>query len=110
MNIDITEIIIALIGVFLTIITSVVVPVIVPWLKTKLSTNQIGIVQQLATIAVYAAQQIYNSDEAQQKKEYAIAYVKESLAKYNMTFSEYEISTYIEGALKNIKVDEGAEW
>ncbi|MGN0180968.1 MAG: phage holin [Candidatus Ornithomonoglobus sp.] len=110
MNIDITEIIIALIGVLVTIITSVIVPVVVPWLKTKLSTNQIEIVKQLASVAVYAAQQIYTSDEAQKKKEYAIAYVKEELAKYNITFSEDTISTYIEGVLKNIKVDEGAEW
>ncbi|MGN1202812.1 MAG: phage holin, LLH family, partial [Eubacterium sp.] len=93
MNIDITEIIIALIGVLLTIITSVIVPVVVPWLKTKLSTNQIEIIKQLASVAVYAAQQIYTSDEAQQKKEYAITYVEEELAKYNITFSEEAIST-----------------
>lgn len=106
MSINITNIVIALIGVLSAVVTSIVIP----WLKSKLNANQIDIIQQLSTVAVYAAQQIYNSDEAQKKKEYAVTYVKNELAKYDITFSEDTISTYIEGALKDIKVDEGAEW
>lgn len=106
MSIDITNIVIALIGVLSAVVTAV----LVPWLKTKLDNNRIGIVQNLASIAVYAAQQLYSSCEAQEKKEYAVNYVSEALKKYNITLSVEEISTYIEGILKNIKVDEGSEW
>ncbi len=106
MNFDITSIIIAVIGVLSAVVTAV----LVPWLKSKLNANQIGIIRQLATVAVYAAQQLYTAEETQKKKEYAIAYVKNELEKYNITFSEDAISTYIEGALKDIKVSDGEQW
>lgn len=106
MNFDITSIIIALIGVLSAFVTAV----LVPWLKSKLNANQIDIIRQLATVAVYAAQQLYTSEEAQKKKEYAIEYVKSELEKYNITFSEDAVSTYIEGALKDIKVSDGEQW
>ena len=101
---DITNIIIAFIGILLTVITSV----FIPWLKAKLTTNQINIIRQLASIAVYAAQQTCCTNE--EKKEYALSYVKNELAKYHITFSDETVSTYIEGILKNIKLDEGNNW
>lgn len=106
MSIDITNIIIALIGVLSAVITTVVVPLI----KTKLNAKEIAIIEQLASIAVYAAQQIYQSSETQEKKDYAISYMKNELAKYNITISEDAISTYIEGVLKSTKINKGSEW
>lgn len=106
MSIDITNIIITLIGLLLTVITAVVVP----WLRTKFTANQIDIIRQLATVAVYAAQQLYTSEQAQEKKDYAIEYIKAELEKYKIVFSEEAISAYIEGTLKNIKGTEGERW
>lgn len=106
MNIDITNLVIAVIGVLLTVVTAVVVPLI----KTKLNANQIAIVERLASIAVYAAQQLFNVEDSQQKKEYAVMCVKDELSKYGISFSEEDIEVYIESALKSIKVSQGNKW
>lgn len=50
-----------------------------------------------------AAQQLFDSEQADEKKEYALQQVSEGLKKYHISLSSEQISTYIEGVLKNIK-------
>lgn len=103
MTIDITEIVIALIGLLSVIITSV----IVPWIKSKTTVNQQEFIRTMVTVAVYAAQQLFNTDD--EKKAYALKEVADALAAHNIKLSTSEISTYIEGVLKNIKTELGEE-
>lgn len=106
MSIDMTQVFLALIGLMGIIITSVVVP----WIKSKTTAEQQDIIRTLATAAVYAAQQLfYNNDE---KKAYALHQVSEGLKKYHINLTSDEISTYIEGALKDIKtsLEDGTSW
>lgn len=106
MNIDITEIVIALIGLASLIITSVVVP----WVKSKTNAEQQSTIRTVVTIAVYAAQQLFSKEEVDNKKAYALKQIETMLATYNITLSTDEISTYIEGILKDIKTENGSEW
>ena len=74
MNIDITQIVVAVIGLLSVIITSVVVPL----LKKKLGAEKTSEIQKWAEIAVHAAEQIFNgTGKGQEKKEYVVNFLRE---------------------------------
>lgn len=97
-TIDMTQIFLGVISLIIVIITSVVVP----WIKSKTTVTQQDTIRTLATVAVYAAQQLFTDND--EKKAYALQQVSEGLKKYHINLSSDEISTYIEGALKDIKM------
>lgn len=99
MNIDITQIVIAIIGLMSAVITSVVVPLV----KAKTTANQQVIIASLAHTAVLAAQQLYGSEDGQTKKEYAAEYVTGLMKKYGITLGSDEVSAAVEAALKELK-------
>ena len=80
MQIDITQIVIALIGLLSTILTGFAVP----WLKSKIdinngkvSENQAYMIKLVINTAVKAAEQLYNSDAGKEKKAYVVDLLKE---------------------------------
>ena len=80
MQIDITQIVIALIGLLSTILTGFAVP----WLKSKIdinngkvTENQAYMIKLVINTAVKAAEQLYNSDAGKEKKAYVIDLLKE---------------------------------
>ena len=80
MKIDITQIAVALIALLSAIITGFVVP----WLKSKininidkLTENQQYILKLVVNTAVKAAEQMFNSEEGQKKKEYVVSLLRE---------------------------------
>ena len=99
MSIDITQIVMAVIGLVSAVITSVIVPLV----KAKTSAHQQVIIESLSRTAVLAAQQIYGAEEGQKKKEYASEYVSRFMKKHGITLSSEEVSAAIEAALKEIK-------
>lgn len=108
MNIDMTQVFVSLISVITLILTGIVVP----WIKTKTTAQQQDNIKTWAKIAVYAAQQLFSDINYDEKKEYAVQYVSDMLKKYHINLTEDEISTYIESALKEIKlsVDNKSNW
>ena len=75
MNIDITKIVVALIGLLSAAITGF----LIPWIRSKTSINNsqieentMWILQTVVTVAVQAAEQMYNSDQGKEKKAYVI--------------------------------------
>ena len=79
MQIDITQIILAII----TLIGAIVTRFLIPLLKAKLNVengklteNQVYLLNLAITTAVTAAEQLYNSDEGQKKKAYVISLLK----------------------------------
>ena len=106
MTYDLTQVFIAFMGVILAILTSVVFP----WIKSKTTSSQQDTIRKLATMAVYAAQQVLGDNTA--KRAYAFTFMSEMLEKYSIELSADEISTYIEGVLKDIKTNlsDGADW
>ena len=74
MNIDITQIVVAIIGLLSVIVTSVVVPL----LKKKLGAEKVSEIQKWVEIAVHAAEQIFNeTGMGKQKKEYVVEFLRE---------------------------------
>ena len=105
MSIDITQIVIALIGLMSAVITSVIIPLV----KAKTSAHQQSIISSLSHTAVLAAQQLYAADEGDKKKEYAQNYVTTLLKKHGVTISAEEVGAAIEAALKEVKAAIPAE-
>lgn len=92
MVIDITQIIIALIGVLTTILTTVVIP----YFKAKTTAEQRDNIYFWAKIAVEAAEKIFkDSGMGVQKK----AYVKQFLADHGITLDESQLDVVIESAV-----------
>lgn len=106
MIIDITEIVVAVIGVLSAVLTAVVVP----YIKSKTTINQQVNIEAFARAAVLAAQQIYGTEENQKKKEYAVQYMTEQLKKRGINLDIDTISTVIEATLKAIKLDVNGQW
>lgn len=94
--IDITEIVLALIGLLTTIITVVVVP----YVKSKSNENKFKTNVMWVTIAVEAAEQIYReSGMGQVKKQYVIDFLKSK----GITVDDEAIDVMIESAVLQLK-------
>ena len=74
MNIDITQIVVAVIGLLSVIVTSVVVPL----LKKKLGAEKVSEIQKWVEIAVHAAEQIFTeTGKGKEKKQYVLDFLRE---------------------------------
>ena len=106
MTIEITQIVVAVIGLLSAVLTAFVVP----WIKSKTSISQQAILETIARTAVCAAQQIFGAADGQQKKEYAVQRVEEALKAYGIKIDADRISEAIEAALKAVKLESDGEW
>ena len=91
--IDITQIIEAIIGLVIAIISAIIFPKIQLWVNNSLSKKQIEIVKVIVSSCVQAAEQIYAQSEkaGSSKKRYVMEYVKTKLAEIGLTIDEKEI-------------------
>ena len=98
MVIDITQIVIALIGVLTTILTTVVIP----YFKAKTTAEQRDNVYFWAKIAVEAAEKIYkDAGMGAAKKEY----VKQFLADHGIILDEAQVDVVIESAVLQMQIE-----
>lgn len=84
MNIDLTPIFQALIGLLAAIITLKVVP----WIKARTTAQQQALLAAAVRVSVYAAEQLYGAGNGKEK----LIYVKGALARkgYNIDIDEIE--------------------
>ena len=106
MNLDLTQIVVALIGLLGIIITSVVVPMV----KANTSVKTQTIITNIIKTAVYAAQQIYTPEQWREKKEFAMDQVLKGLEQYGIALDTESVSDAIEAALKEIKTEIDGSW
>ena len=108
MEVDITKIVIALIGLLSTIISTF----IVPWINTKLKNEKVKTAIQIAGQVVKAAQELQITGELEKiglsKAEYAWNEAKEALAKKNIKISDEELTAYIKSAVTELRTQ--VEW
>ena len=74
MTIDLTQIILGVI----TLIFALLTRCAIPYAKEKLNTNQMELLRIAVKTFVYAADQIYSSDQGQEKKQYVIKLLREN--------------------------------
>jgi len=104
MPIDITEIVVALIGVLTTILTVV----IIPWIRTKTGEKRWEQLMLVTYTAVHAAEQMANAGLLQNglsKLDYATARIIETLEKLKITFDQATIRAAIEAIVLDLKKD-----
>lgn len=89
--INLTPLVNAIIALLAALVTSRVIP----WLNAKLDAEKQASLRKWAGIAVSAAEQLFNSDEASAKK----VYVKEFLADHGFSLDESETDAVIEAAV-----------
>lgn len=98
MTIDITAIINAVIAVISAVITAV----LVPWIKSKTTSQQRESLIAWAKIGVAAAEQIYQGEKRGAEKK---QYVLDFLAQNGITFNEESVNAAIEAAVKQLNSD-----
>lgn len=102
MDIDITQIIVALIGLLSVIITSVVVPLI----RSKLTNSQWESIKNYALAGVQAAEIIFNAqDKGEEKLEWVSKYIEEQCKAHGIEIDMDTVRVAIENAWKQLGLD-----
>lgn len=100
MQIDLTQIILAII----TLIGGLIARYVIPWLKDKLDDRKIEMLIMMINTGVYAAEQLYNSDQGQEKKQYVIDLLKNEGYILDADNISMEINALIESAVKELRI------
>lgn len=69
------------------------------WVNANKNDKNLGFVISVATMAVQAAEQVYGSEAGQDKKQFALDYVKAELTRRNIQVDVDAISAAIESAV-----------
>lgn len=102
MNIDITQIVVAVIGLLGIIITSVVVPLI----KSKLTNSQWESIKNYALAGVQAAEIIFNAQgKGEEKLDWASDFIEAQCKEHGIEIDMETIRVAIENAWKDLGLD-----
>lgn len=92
MNIDLTSIINAILGLLAALVTYR----LIPWIKAKTTNEQQAYIRALVKAGVYAAEQIYNTEDmGRQKMEYVKAFMQRHGFDVDITEIEAAVAEYI---------------
>lgn len=96
MNIDITAVVVAIIGVLGTVVTTV----LVPYFKSKTTKEKRDEIYFWAKIAVQAAEKLYNDSGMGAKKK---EFVEKFLAEHGFILDEKQVDVVIESAVHEMQ-------
>ena len=100
--VDLTQIIVAV----LTLVISLITAFLTPYLKTKVSGEQLETIKFWVNIAVEAAEMIYvGTGRGQEKKEYVVQFLNSK----GFTLNVAEIENLIEAAVMELKLEQKKE-
>lgn len=86
------------------IVMGLITAYVVPFLKSKITKDQMETLLYYVNVAVKAASQIYTKEQWAEKKDYCMKYIKTVVDdKLSITLTDEEISTLIEGVLNGLK-------
>lgn len=101
MNIDITQIVVAVIGLLGLVVTSVLVPLI----RTKINAEQWDTIYNYAVAAVQAAEIIIGAGKGEEKFEWAKDYIENQCKQHGIKIDMDTVQVAIENAWKNLGLD-----
>lgn len=102
MQIDLTQIILAV----LTFIFGILMRYVIPAIKNKTDSSQRELIQIAIKTAVYAAEQLYKSDQGQQKKQYVIDLLTKQGYILDPDKVEDTMLAQIEAMVKELKIEQ----
>ena len=98
---DVTQIIVAFIGIIALILTGIIIPLV----KAKTSKSEWETIMIYARAIVSAAEVIYGSKAGQQKLKYAVEHIKAICEEKGIKIDEESIRVAIENAWKDLQLD-----
>lgn len=102
---DITHILVLII----TIIGLVLTSVFMPYVKTKVSSEQLGTIYTIVKIAVEAAEQLFGSGMGQVKKQYVVEYLASKGLYVDVDVVSSELNAMIESAVYELTKEQKNE-
>lgn len=106
MNDTLFKVILSLVPLLCTIITCV----IVPFVKSKFTTEQLNQIYTWASYAVKAAEMLWTeSGKGTEKKAYVVKFLTSMFNKDKEVITEEQMDVLIESAVKELKLEEGAD-
>lgn len=102
MTIDLTQIILAVI----TLIFGVLMRYVIPTAKERLNKNQLELLQIAVKTGVYAAEQLYNSDQGKEKMQYVVEFLKSHGYSVDVEKIEDPVRVMIEAAVKELRIEQ----
>lgn len=97
MTIDLTQII----QVLITLICGLVARYLIPWIKSKLDDRQYDVFYTMVRVGVFAAEQLFNSEQGKEKKEYVLHLLEEN----GYQVDEPAVDAVIEAVVKELKIE-----
>ena len=99
MTIDLTQIILAII----TLIGAIITRYLIPWLKDKLDDRQYNVLATLVRVGVFAAEQLFSSEQWKEKKQYVVNLLKEN----GYTVDTTAVDALIESTVRELRIEQG---
>lgn len=82
---------------------------VIPWIKAKISAEQLEQVKTWVNAAVLMAQQVYDAKPGPERKAIVVDLIRGMLIKKNIDISAEQLDTLIEAAVKAMKMQERNE-
>ena len=99
MTIDLTQIILAII----TLIGAIIARYVIPWIKNKLTDHQYDALTMLVRVGVYAAEQLFTSEQWKEKKQYVVSLLEEN----GYTVDTTAVDALIEATVRELRIEQG---
>lgn len=99
MTIDLTQIILAII----TLIFGLITRYVIPWIKDRLDDRQYDVFVTLVRVGVYAAEQIFTSEQWQEKKQYVLDLLEEN----GYAIDSTAVDALIESTVRELRIEQG---
>lgn len=103
MQIDLTQIIIAI----FTLLFGLLVKYVIPNIKSKTDANKMEIIRAAVKSGVYAVEQLYKSRPGQEKKQMVLDYLREQGFNLDDELVEKQANYLIESVVKELNLEQG---
>ena len=92
-----------LIKAIVTAISIILTTFVVPWLKSKIDDDKLVKLENYCSLAIRCAEQIYTTEEYQQKKAYVLDYISNKAEEIGIDATAEDLENIIEGLVNEIK-------
>ena len=99
MTIDLTQIILAVI----TLIGALITRYLIPWIKEKTNEKQFEALKILAKVGVYAAEQLFSTEQWKEKKQYVLDFLKQN----GYEIDAPAVDALIESLVRELRIEQG---
>ena len=99
MNIDLTQIILAII----TLMGMLITRYLITWIKSKTNEKQYATLVNLAKVGVYAAEQLFTTEQWKEKKAYVVNLLEEN----GYTVDATAVDALIESMVQELHIQKG---